>query len=478
MGIIYKKEFELTCEESEKYFRSLDICRRENERTTRIYPAFCVGFLKEGGAIRSAPSVEKIFTSSAQIEKMYAYTYYDSEYAEKRVLFGIDSSGYVYISDLTSAFLKLPVCLGGNVTALTYRDLSGNNLFLFLSDSGAYKYEGNAQTFTLMADVPDCICAQIHGERLFTVDEDGYTLRFSKALDIEDWTEAEQGAGYVQLPSVKGNIIYMASFKGYLYLFRERGITRFRAMGDNMNFQHKEIDAHCGNIYKDSITVCGEYIAFASDGGVFMFDGDEVKLISDEVALSVQLQSVTAAARYRGCAIMCVSLNSAFPAYGIKGMGTSTSEAACYAAYSSYGGKAVLLIDTEKEEAYILPYAVYLAADVGDSLYVYDGDGNLGRLYSPDENKSGEYIGGALPCVWDSGLTDFSLGDKKKNLRRAYIKGEGDYNVTVYSKNRAIRFSCSGNSVLRPMLYGKEFGIRISGGNAKIYSLEARLSEY
>jgi len=477
MGIIYKKEISLSGEAKEKYFTELEISRREDKKTSRIYPEFCVGFIKEGGAIRSAPSVKKIFSSSAKIEKMYAYTYVDSSYAKKVALFGVDSSGYIYITDLTSAFSKLPVCMGGNVTALPYTDLSGNKLFLFLSDNGAYKYDGNKQTFTLMSAVPNCICAQVHSERLFIVSADGITVRFSKALDIEDWTEGEQSAGYVQLPSAKGNIISMVSFNGYLYLFRERGITRLRAMGDNMNFQHIEIDAHCGNIYRDSITVCGEYIAFASDGGAFLFDGDEVKLISDEAVLSAQLNTVTAAARYRGCALMCLSLNGAFVSDGLRGMGSATSEAAAYAAYGEYGGKAVLIIDPERAEACALPYPVYLAVEAGDSLYVYDSAGNLGKLYIPTREQSGEYAGGALGCVWDSGLTDFSLGDKKKNFRRAYIKGEGDYLVTVYNEKRAIRFACSGNSVVRPMLFGREFGIRISGGNAKIYSLEVRLNE-
>lgn len=477
MDIIYKKNLAMSEEENDKYYRSFDVCRRRRELTSRLYPEFSIGFLKSGGGISSAPSVEKLFTSSAAFKYLFGYRYYESS-VEKKMLFAVDSSGYIYMSDLSSTFSKTPVVVSGNISAVPYTDLSGNDYMLFIGKNAAYKYNAATSEFTVMSDVPECVCAELHGERLFTLDEDGYTVRFSKALDIEDWEEAAQGAGYVSLPSKKGNIVAMKSFGGYLYLFRERGITRLRAMGDNMNFQHVELDVHCGNIYPESLAATGEYIAFASDGGIFLFDGTSVKAVSDEVAEEVDLSSVTSAATYRNCAVMCVKTLAVIPQEGKKGVGTATSEAAAYSAYSLAGGLAALVVDGEKEEAYLLPFSGVLCASAGDSFYIYDKKKRIGKAYEAAASESGEYMGGALACVWDSGLTDFSFGGGEKVFRRLYIKAKGDYVVTVYGEKRAVRFSCGGDCVMRPMLSGRLFGVRISSSNAEIYSAEVKISEY
>jgi len=477
MDIAYPKTITVSGEVKRKVYTSLDVCRRENEKSACFYPEFSVGFYKEGGALSSAPSVKKLFSSSADIKFLAGYRYFDSSYAEKRVLFAVNSAGNIYMSDLSSAFSKLPVILSGRVTLLSYTDLNGNDLAVFVAQNGAYAYDGNAAKFTAIHGIPAALCAELHSERLFVLKEDGYTLAFSNALDITDWTEEEQGAGHVSLPSDKGNIIAMKSFGGYLYLFRERGITRLRAMGDVMNFQHIELDVHCGNIYKDSIVECGEYIAFASDGGAFLFDGASVKKVSDEAADLVDFSSVTSAAKFRNCALMCVKFKKALPAYGGKG-GVSTSEAAAYSLYSSEGERATILIDGEESAAYILPYPAQYLANIGETAYVFDADKNIGKLYETAKHERGEYMGESLPCVWDSGLTDFSLDGEIKALRVVRVRGEGDYVITAYNGKREVRFSCSGTCSVKPNLPGKEFGIRISCGNAKIYSAEVKINEY
>lgn len=473
MGIVYYATSDMETEKKEKYFTDLDICRRKSADTSCLYPAFCVGFYNDGACVKTAQSVEKIFFSSATIDGMYGYL---GASADKNAMLAKDSAGTIYYSDLSAAFASTPVALGGNVTAVPYTDTSGNKLTLFLSDDKAYKYDGATGTFTLMSAVPACVCAQVHSERLFIAEEDGYTVRFSRALDIEDWTEEEQGAGYVELPSKKGDIISMVSFNGYLYLFRRRGITRLRAMGDNMNFQHVELNVHCGEIYKAGIVLCGKYAVFAAEDGVFLFDGTDAELLDDEVISLVDLSSVSSCARFGSCAVMCVKLKCAFPDVGLSGISSSSCEGAAYSAYSSDGGRAVLLIDTQRKTACLLPYAACYAANIGTDCYIYDENGRLGRLY--ENAADGEYMGGTLSCVWDSGLTDFSLGGGRKLMRRLYIKGEGNYSVAVYNENRTVRFSCSGNSVLRPMLTGREFGLRISSDSARIYSVEVSADEY
>lgn len=474
MGIVYYATSDLETEEKNKYFTSLDICRRKSADTGCLYPAFCVGFYNDGACIKTAPAVEKAFSSSAEIDGMYGHL---NSSTDKNAMLAKDSSGTVYYSDLSSAFAATPVSLGGSVTAVPYTDTSGGELTLLLSDDKAYKYDGETGTFTLMSSVPACICAQVHSERLFTVDEDGYTVRFSRALDIEDWTEEEQGAGYVKLPSEQGDIISMISFNGYLYLFRRRGITRLRAMGDNMNFQHIELDVRCGEIYKNGIVLCGKYAVFAAEGGAFLFDGVKAEPLDDEVTSLVDLSSVSSCARFGPCAVMCVKLKGAFPAVGLSGISSSEVETAAYSAYSSSGGRAVLLINTREKAASLLPYPAVHAANIGAACYIYDESGRLGRLYAAD-GENGEYMGETLSCVWDSGLTDFSLGGGRKLLRRLYIKGEGNYTAAVYNEKRTVRFSCEGNGVLRPMLTGREFGLRISSDNAKIYSVEVSADEY
>lgn len=477
MDIAYPKNISASAEEQEKSFTSLDVCRRNDEKTSCLYPEFSVGFYKGAGISSSIPSVGKLYTLSGTLKYLFGYKYINSSGEEVKSFIGFDSSGYLYTGSSDGVY-KHSFNLSGRITVLPYVDASDNILAVIAAENGVYTYNGKTGDIVLIDGAPSALSAEIHSERLFVLGTDGYTLNFSRALDITDWTKEEQGAGYVSLPSDKGNIIAMKSFGGYLFLFRERGITRFRAMGDMMNFQHVELDVHCGNIYADSIAETGEYIAFASDGGLFLFDGTDVKKITDEAAENVDFSSVTSAARYGNRALMCVKLKSAMPSYGAASAETGSSEAAAYSLYASAGGRAVILVDGESEEVRILPYPALLATNVGEDTYISDVNKKIGRLYEAADGESGEYMGGTLPCVWDSGLTDFSLGDGRKVLRKLSVNGEGDYTVTAYSEKRAVRFSISGSGVVRPMLSGKKFGVRVSGGGVKIYSAEVNLSEY
>lgn len=476
MDIAYPKNISAESEELEKKYTSVDVCRRKNEKSSCIYPEFSVGFYKDAGISSSAPSVEKLYSLSGKLKYLFGYKYINSSSKEIKSFIGFDSSGYMYTGSSDGVY-KHSFNLSGRVTVVPYVDTSDNMLAVIAAKNGVYTYDGKSGDIVLITDAPAALCAEIHSERLFVLGIDGYTLNFSHALDITDWTKENQGAGYVSLPSDKGKIIAMKSFGGYLFLFRERGITRLRAMGDIMNFQHVELDVHCGNIYADSIAETGEYIAFASDGGLFLFDGDSVKKITDEAIENIDISSVASAARYGNRALMCVKLKTALPSCGWGGTDPEAATAA-QELYSSAGGRAVILVDGENEDVRVLPYPALLAANVGDDTYIFDENKKMGRLYETAYGKEGEYMGGTLPCVWDSGLTDFSLGDGLKVLRKLSICGEGEYSVTAYNESRAVNFSMNGSGTLRPMLSGKKFGVRISGGGAKIYSAEVNLSEY
>lgn len=478
MDIVYPKNISAAGEEKEKSYRSMDVCRREKEKTSCFYPEFSVGFIKGAGISSRVPSVEKLFTLSAKLKYLFGYKYLNSSAEEVKSFIGFDSSGYMYTGNPSDGFYKHSFNLSGRVTVIPYVDTSDNMLSVIAAENGVYTYNGKTGDIVLISGAPAALCAEIHSERLFVLGADGYTLNFSHALDITNWTKENQGAGYVSLPSDRGNIIAMKSFGGYLYLFRERGITRLRAMGDIMNFQHVELDVHFGNIYADSIAETGDYIAFASDGGLFLFDGDNVKKISDEAAENADFSSVTSAATYGNRAIMCVSLKKAFPSYGWDGAEENSAEEAAHSLYSSAGGKAVICIDGESGDVNILPYPAEHVVNIGGDTYISDENKRIGKFYEAEMGTDGEYMGGAIPCAWDSGLTDFSLGGGVKVLRRLSVRGEGEYTVTVYNEKRAVRFSLSGSGVLRPTLSGRKFGVRVSGGGAKIYSAEVNVSEY
>ncbi|MCM1456089.1 MAG: hypothetical protein NC037_06165 [Bacteroides sp.] len=149
-----------------------------------------------------------------------------------------------------------------------------NNELFMLEDSTPYVC-GNAPQFTSIA---------VHNERVFgSVNGSQNQVWFSEDFDPRNWTVSAEEGGFINFADECGDVIKLVSFLNYLYIFREFGIFRLTAFGDQSEFMLKKVFTDTGRIVKNSIELCGDKIIFYADDGLFSFDGYEVTRIAKQL---------------------------------------------------------------------------------------------------------------------------------------------------------------------------------------------------
>lgn len=177
-------------------------------------------------------------------------------------------------------------------------------LFCYLSQEGKKKYYALLKSglYELASSSPVPVgaggsCGAVHRERLFTAD--GVRVHWSAPLAPSEHEEKLQGAGHLDLPSARGDILAMFSFRGKLALIRERGVSLLSAGGSTLDFMAEEIPFSCGRVQKGTACVCGEEILFLTGDGLYAFDGTRCVRRQDSGFSALDCEAA-AAASYGG----------------------------------------------------------------------------------------------------------------------------------------------------------------------------------
>lgn len=162
--------------------------------------------------------------------------------------------------------------LSGDAAAVSY-NYGGKDVLLMCSPSSTFAVldDGTVKTVT---SAPRFSSVTVHNERIYgTLNGESNQLWFSDDFNPENWSVSGDEAGYISFSDECGDALAAVSFLGYLYIFREHGIYRLTAYGDQSEFSLKKLFTATGRIYKNTIALCGDRIMFLTDEGVFAFDG-------------------------------------------------------------------------------------------------------------------------------------------------------------------------------------------------------------
>lgn len=151
---------------------------------------------------------------------------------------------------------------------------------LILSGDGGIKVFKNGQLLDVEYDGQiEGLC--VHYERIYAIVKGTRnSLWFSDNFDPFNWNVSIDEGGYINFDGTFGDVRVIKSFINYLYIFCDYGIYRLTAFADQNQFSMKKVYTSCGRIFAPTITDCGEYVAFAGEDGVYLFDGYDVTLYS------------------------------------------------------------------------------------------------------------------------------------------------------------------------------------------------------
>lgn len=336
-------------------------------------------------------------------------------------LMSYDVDEYGTVGDLFEA-PEGSFCFTSKPQMIEYKR-DGTNVMLFCSATdGLVSWAGGTSEPKQIDSAPPITSMAKHSERLFvTVADKKDKVWFSDVLDPTNWTVSLDEAGYIGFTDERGDCEKLLSFGGYVYVFRSYGISRITAYGDQTEFVVEHVFSSGSKIYPSTITLCANRIIFASDDGIFSFNGSSVTRILPHLSPLLKFGDFTASAYYKGKFYLATKMYLPTKI----GCETTTHVNNVMLAYDFYNDK----------------YNVYRGVDIRgiypirsiDKLYFIIGNG----LRVSVSNNSNTFNGELLERKWKSPESDFGSSDKKL-FKELSVCTDYDITVKVYGDEGSV----------------------------------------
>lgn len=372
---------------------------------------FSSGALCDGYGVEEHPSVPQVAA------RYWVYRFYSEEKGKyvDQFMYQI-KEGPLFFLGVDDG--KIHVLTGRSFTrvnAINYR-LNSKDVLL-ISSAGRHLFTWDGTELKECKDAPIISSMALHYERLFVTSEDDPTkVFFSDDLDPTNWSISSGGAGFIELLDERGELTKVVSFGGFLYIFREHGISRVTAYADQSEFSVANLYVSAGRIFPESIVKCGSVIMFLASDGLYLFDGYECKKTLKN--LDGLFGSKCACGEFfNGKYYLSCEMN-----FG------DGQQVGCEA--EEHETNALLVYDISTGE-----YSVSRGIDVSymNAVTLEGSDFLVGRDSSGCGvvTRCGRRLSTPLPKLWRGALTDFGTPDKTKAVREIYFDGNVPCTLTV-----------------------------------------------
>lgn len=243
--------------------------------------ALCTGYgIKELTLPKlTLPGERVIKNPGKDIKQIWKYRYYNQiDKRDDSQIVCMDSDGqlyYILLQDNSSAccpiFRQTP--FKGIPTAINYRLNSVDTLIFSSEEDGMWKYATNFG-LTEVEDSPHIVSMCLHYERLFAVvGGERNRLAFSANLDPTNWKADLSNGGFIDMQDERGALQKVITFNDYVYVFRDYGVSKVSAYGDQTDFSVSQLFVSSVKLYGNTVTVCGNKIMLLTRDGIHSFDG-------------------------------------------------------------------------------------------------------------------------------------------------------------------------------------------------------------
>lgn len=155
----------------------------------------------------------------------------------------------------------------------------GKNLLLITSATDdMWIWDGVNEPYDVL-DAPKISSATVGLNRLFvTCNDKPYSVLYSDDLDPSNWSMSSGEAGEIVFSDDMGRVLNVFALQNYIFVIRERGIIKIYGNG-NTSFNISRVYTSTGNIYKNSVCMCGDKVMYLTTDGLYSFDGLNAKKI-------------------------------------------------------------------------------------------------------------------------------------------------------------------------------------------------------
>lgn len=354
--------------------------------------------------------------------------------------------GYIYS---TRIFQNAPFCSSilqeqinsGIDNAVNYR-LNSNDVMLFSSQTdGLWKYQQNYY-LSKVEEAPVVKSMCLHYERLFAiVAGERNRLAFSANLDITDWSQDLSSGGFIEMQDERGALNQVVSFNDYVYVFRDFGVSRVSAYGDQSDFSVSHLFKSSVKLYGNTVTVCGNKILLLAKDGIHVFDGYSTKKLNlgiDKLFENVDNDNACGI-YYNNKFLLACRLNF-----------NDDRQIGCESFAQGYTNNALIELDLSTNEISIsrgMDIACMCVIDEESFTKValcFNGEhkSKLGML-----SKDGQVFGVPLTKSWVSPKSNMGYPTKIKHITECLINTKNDCCIHVKTEKESKQFEVPGNNV-------------------------------
>ncbi len=352
-----------------------------------------------------------------------------------------------------------------NVSAINYR-YNNSDVILFCSKNMCLKmYDG--EKMTTIYDAPRITSITEHYGRIFVSTYKEGDVWFSDDYNPVNWNVSLSEAGYIKFADKLGRTLKVISFNDYVYIFREHGIYRLTAIGDQRNFELTKVLEISGKIYDNSICQVMDKIVFLTNFGLYIFDGYSVKQVAKNISETTFILDET---------LVSSSMDNK---YLLAYIGTNYDKGE-----SGSINNRVIVYDIEKDileinkGISIRDMTPVKVNHTTNSLVLLNND-TVGKVCM--FNFNGKLYNKDLKFQYDTINSYLGNYDKIKYIRKIRIITKNNINFVLNIDGTKYEFQVAGSnklSEIKVMKKGKQIGFSISGfGMCNISGMEIEYDE-
>lgn len=328
------------------------------------------------------------------------------------------------VSKKANAYSSLVSGYGEVYSAQNYK-LGNTDIMLIATKMAFLILDGDSITTLNSAPKIKNLC--MHNERAFATVQDEDKLWFSKSLDPTDWTVgAGTDGGYITFADSGGKLTKLVSLMGYLYVFREYGIERVSAFADQSEFTVRKIYNSTDRIFEKTIAICGDYILFLSETGLYKFDGANVSKLSVLTQKDIGNFACDAVGAYfRGIYFLgCYLEHLDSEDTGQKRAEFDLNN--CMLLYDLNDGKVQIMMDYD-----VAGFVCVTTEGTSELLFWLNPELQGTTKFGCMQEYKNIRLGKSTQAYWRTGMTDLGYPEKKKLLRSVTASAEGKVGVGV-----------------------------------------------
>ena len=399
------------------------------------------------GNIYTTPRV--IVPPTGVIKKLWFYKYYSptlGRYNNQIVMY-LDG-GDIYTCNIVSDSVLCgkiidTVFSAGVPNALNYR-LNSEDTMIFSSETnGMWTYTQN-QVVQQVTGAPHIKSMCMHYERLFAiVGGEQNRLAFSANLDPTDWDESITSGGFIDMQDERGALSKVISYNDYVYVFRDYGVSRVSAYGDQSQFSVSHLFTSSVKLYGDTVTLCGNKVLLLARDGIHVFDGYATKKLNlgiDKLFNGVHNENACGL-YYNNKFYLACRLNF-----------NDNKQVGCESYVDGYVNNALIELDLSTNELCItrgVDISSMLALDDGQIsklIASFNGEhsGKIGEL-----TDDGKVFGTTLPKMWQSPKSSMGYPGQVKHIKECIIKSNTDCKMCINTDKENKIIKLNGDNVAK-----------------------------